>query len=146
MTDKELMQTNCLYKPGELHIYDIVKGDKAIYSNHLGEGIDKILSKGYELMPFSKALELMKIAENEKVVSNWEEITEDRFDEMLNVLPPENWIRQGKYQEFRMCEYYTSDITSHYFKFGDRYFAALRRNTEKFDQHFKEIEKIVSEN
>jgi hypothetical protein len=43
------------------------------------------------------------------------EITEETFDEMLCVLPPENWnALPGGGQFFQLMEYYSENVTSYY--------------------------------
>jgi len=52
--------------------------------------------------------------ENTKFLTEATEISETDYDDMLGVLPPENWTRTGEFEHFRMCEYMTSDITAQY--------------------------------
>lgn len=42
------------------------------------------------------------------------EITEERFHEMLNVLPPLKWCRQGCVEMFCMSEFFTDTYTDQY--------------------------------
>ncbi|MCQ8105832.1 hypothetical protein NP603_16340 [Methylomonas sp. SURF-1] len=50
-----------------------------------------------------------------------EAVTIDRYDEMLNVLPPENWKRLGGFpgEYFQLCEYYAGNVTSYFVKLDD---------------------------
>lgn len=50
-----------------------------------------------------------------------ESVTFDHYDEMLNVLPPENWKRLGCFpgEYFQLCEYYAGNVTSYFVKLDD---------------------------
>lgn len=51
-----------------------------------------------------------------------EEITEERFNDMLNVLPPVDWTITGNGESFKMSERYTGSITSIFVKLNQRCF------------------------
>jgi len=53
------------------------------------------------------------------------EITEERFSEMLNVLPPDDWARGGTTESFKMCEKMMGVYTSIFCRIGDRYFEMM---------------------
>lgn len=44
-------------------------------------------------------------------------VSEERWDEMLNVLPPERWVRGEGSQSFRMSEELAGNISSYWVKF-----------------------------
>lgn len=50
------------------------------------------------------------------------EITEERYYDMLNVLPPKGWTHKDGVERFSMIEHEISDITSQFAKRNDRYF------------------------
>jgi hypothetical protein len=50
------------------------------------------------------------------------EITAERFDEMLNVLPPMKWRGGRGAQSFMMCEFTYADITDIFCEIRGRYF------------------------
>jgi len=54
-------------------------------------------------------------------VTTPEAVTIDRYDEMLNVSPPENWKRLGGFpgEYFQLCEYYAGNVTSYFVKLDD---------------------------
>ena len=73
-----------------------------------------------ELMSFGKALELSQQADRKKYKAGVvEEITEERFDEMLNVLPPDNWINYSTNESFRICEDLTGELSNFYIRVFD---------------------------
>ena len=73
-----------------------------------------------ELMSFGKALELSQQADRKKYKAGIvKEITEDRFDEMLNVLPPDNWINYSTNESFRISEDLTGELSNFYIRVFD---------------------------
>tara|TARA_R100000781_G_scaffold90541_1_gene55985 strand:+ start:549 stop:1043 length:495 start_codon:yes stop_codon:yes gene_type:complete len=73
-----------------------------------------------ELISFSKALELSQQADRKKYKAGIvKEITEERFDEMLNVLPPDNWINYSTNESFRICEDLTGELSNFYIRVFD---------------------------
>ncbi len=58
----------------------------------------------------------------QEYITNPSPITFDRFHEMLEVLPPQNWHNNGKIEYFQMCEYYTGNITSYFACYEKQYF------------------------
>lgn len=50
------------------------------------------------------------------------EITEARFHDMLNVLPPVNWSKTGNGESFKMSERFTGSITAIFIALNGRYF------------------------
>jgi len=91
------------------------------------------------------AMERIAAVQNEAFITPWSEIDEERYDDMLNVLPPENWQSVDGVQIFRMCEYYTSNITSHFAKIGSRYFAGrFRTSGPTYAEHAATIHDLVA--
>ena len=52
------------------------------------------------------------------------EITAERFNDMLEVLPPLGWVfsESGREQSFKLMEMYCGNVTDIFAKSGDRYF------------------------
>ena len=97
------------------------------------------------VLPLGEVMTRIETAQNSAYFIPWHEITEERHDEMLNVLPPEKWERVGDVRIFRMSEYYTSDITSHYAQVGDRYFAGrFRTSGPSYEEHAAAIHKLTA--
>lgn len=51
-------------------------------------------------------------------------IDSDRFNEMLNVLPPMRWMTRGDLECFLMCEFTAGPYTSQFARLFDEYFEA----------------------
>lgn len=58
----------------------------------------------------------------ETLARPFKEITAERFDEMLNVLPPMAWQRHGSWERFLMCEFEHGTFTTQFLRVGDRHF------------------------
>ena len=54
-----------------------------------------------------------------------EEVTAERFYEMLNVLPPRCWITLKGVEMFCMSEMLTGTYTDQYAKAGDKYYTKI---------------------
>lgn len=74
-----------------------------------------------EVMPFTQALELTTAADRARYCTGPQRITQERYEEMLNVLPPENWQRGVGYSCFRLSERLSGAIASFFVRIGDRY-------------------------
>ena len=66
-----------------------------------------------------------------------ERITRERFHEMLEVLPPEDWQRRGSIETFKLCERTCGNITAIFCRIGDSYW-------ELQDDYTLSQEKVVS--
>lgn len=49
-------------------------------------------------------------------------ITHERFDEMLNVLPPRRWYNHGATESFHVSERIAGNVVSHFCRIGADYF------------------------
>tara|TARA_R100000781_G_scaffold7024_1_gene6903 strand:- start:577 stop:1071 length:495 start_codon:yes stop_codon:yes gene_type:complete len=73
-----------------------------------------------ELMSFSKALELSQEADRKRYEAGvCKEITEDRFHEMLNILPPSSWVCYSTNESFRISEDLTGELSTFYIRVFD---------------------------
>jgi len=86
----------------------------------------------------------LEAAQDFEYIRPWKEIDDERWDEMLNVLPPEKWQTVRGVNIFRMSEYYTSNITTHFAKLGGRYFERQCRTTEKYETLAAEVAALVA--
>jgi len=126
-----------IYKKGSEYIENLI-------SNNLSASdINSYLSqdKNLTIIPFDIACKRIEKINTKEYIKPWIEIDKDNWWEMLEVLPPENWINRVGFEAFRIMEYDTSNITGHYFRIGKRYFTAHRRNTQDYISMLKEIEK-----
>ena len=121
----------CIYQPGKEYLETASKSNPP--RNLDGETFDEMLTRlnsnlkegetPYEIMDIDQASEQIGAINHAKYCGPWQEITEEKWWDALEVLPPEKWQTVAGVEIFRMMEYTTGDITSHYARIGDRYFS-----------------------
>lgn len=104
---------------------------------HLAEIVTKV--EAAELLAEKEGSEVMDIDEYaEKADSFWctepKEITAEDYDEMLNVLPPEDWRNGGFGSSFKMMEYWSGNVTGIYCKIGEKYWSFRGVATMKHEE------------
>lgn len=62
------------------------------------------------------------------------EITEERFWEMLEVLPPSKWTHHDGIEMFHVCERITHNLVSWFAHLGDRFFECTARDNINRDE------------
>lgn len=115
--------TECWYVPGETHIVDLIHPDDGL-SLHYSDDEAAILARyaGARRVTCEeafKAADAVAIVRYRKDVS---EITEARFMDALNVLPPVGWTTRCGVESFRISERIWGNLTDIYARLGDRYF------------------------
>jgi len=82
----------------------------------------------------------------ENLQGPWKEISEERWDDMLNVLPPMRWTHFGnKDSFFFISEAYTAHLNSCFVKYKGKYYEALRSRHLPTEQIVKQIEDHVKD-
>lgn len=113
--------THCYYRPETMSCIDLATedGECSIYK----ESRDDLI-KRYPTAVFSSwsEFEALQKAFDKNRFSTVTEVDEDRFMQMIEVLPPDNWIRQGRVEMFQMCELTIGNWTSTFLKWDNRYF------------------------
>lgn len=123
------------YKEGSTHIEAILTNGK---SQYMGTTKEEYLKDGCKIYNnWDEVLKLIEDTENRTLLTEWKQISEERYNDMLNCLPPKNRVSGA----FMMCEYYTSNITSFYLIVDNKYFTAQRRDTVKYTECASEIRK-----
>ena len=91
---------------------------------HVGSGEDYLKENpDLELMPFCRALELQGKAEAERYQAGTaKEISEEFYQEMLNCLPPDNWVNYSHHESFRLSEDLTGSLSGFYIRVFDGIF------------------------
>ena len=90
-------------------------------------------------MDFIKAYKLMDEENERRHIKAWVEINEEKYFELLEVLPPQKWDRKIGF--FQMSEYMTDNITLHVAQIKDRFFCANRRDNVDYSILKEEIKK-----
>lgn len=95
----------------------------------------------YEIMTFDEYLKRQR----EKMISGpVTEITEERFYEMLDVLPPMKWCTIDGVEMFCMLEMYTGTYTNQYAKIGDKYYTAMVDVTDRTTWIHERLKKSIA--
>lgn len=126
------------YVPGESSIIDAaINRDGTLVGHYSGETLDEIRLRypGAEIGEW----DVVYAAAEESCKTEPVEITEARFLEMLNVLPPVRWVREGGAESFKMSERYYGSITGIYARIGKRYFNFSDVITLPHDEIIKRI-------
>ena len=121
-TQKRGGMDKCFYVPGEMHIIEFMKpeGIGAIS----GESLDQIKARypGAVLMGSEEAIKQVDAAMTAAYCTGAHEITAERFNEMLTVLPPAKWIQDAAAESFMLEERLVGIIATHFIRIDDRYF------------------------
>lgn len=107
----------CFYVPGSTTIVDVViDGKTAIYKEDLSQ-VRSLYPEAVE-MDLNEAFDQIEKAQALAYITEPIEITEDRYIEMLEVLPPMKWEQDT----FMLCEFTAGCYTSIFCKIGGRFF------------------------
>jgi Protein of unknown function (DUF1419) len=126
---ENIMTKQCYYVPGSTSIVDTLNEEGLTF--HFRNTLEEVLQRypRAELWEAEKAFEEIHRLTYEKYISAPAEITEDRFDEMLNVLPPMKWRQEHGSESFMISEALTMDIRSIFCRIGDRCFEMADRQS-----------------
>lgn len=115
--------SNAIYNhtTGRLHTALNAKG-VCMFTGKTVEEMQQGSDDALELMPFVEALELAEAASRARYCRGPERISKERYEEMLNVLPPENWQRGVGFSCFRLSERLSGAIASFFVRIGDSYY------------------------
>ena len=93
-------------------------------------------SPEFVMVAYADGRAMCLAAEDAQFLEPWKECTEERYQDMLEVLPPQKWERVNGVSIFRMSEYYTSDITRHFAHVGGKYFEGrFRTSGPSYTEH-----------
>lgn len=115
--------TECWYVPGETHIVDLIHPDDGL-TLHYHEDALAVRDRypAAERMSCDDAWKLIDAAALAQYRKDVSEVTEERFMDALNVLPPVGWTTHNGVESFRISERLWGNITDIYARLGDRYF------------------------
>ena len=97
----------CFYVPGSLSIVDTTyMRDGQTYGTYSHETLDQIKARypGAILTDYETASPMIDATEKANFKHPPVEITEERFFEMLEVLPPQDWQRTKEGESFKLME------------------------------------------
>lgn len=100
---------------------------------------DEFIQEGCLVFNKNEAFDLIYTNENTQYIKEWEEITESKWWEALEMLPPLRHLSLEGHTFFFCCEAYTGNIHSCYCSTRGKYFKAMRRLTTSYEEMIKEI-------
>lgn len=118
--------------------------DEAVLINgeYVGKYSNKTLAQFQEQNPEYIVKDWVEFCSerDEKMKTEPVEITEEKFWDALEVLPPEDWARFGRTESFKMCEYFCGMITAVYARIGDKYYTFHDVATIQHDEIIAKIQ------
>lgn len=119
----------CFYIPGTRTIIDTI-GSSGL-SSICQESLEQIQQRypGAEVWDFDAAVEQIQALTYQHYITAPKEIDFDRWDEMLNILPPMKWSGGNGSESFMLCEATALDLHSIFCRVGDRYFEMTDRRS-----------------
>lgn len=140
-----MVKETVVYKQGSLCVCAFLDRGFTSYSNT--PAIQCVLKNpGSKVMYYEDAAKQIEAIAKEKFNTPWKKITAERFEEMLNCLPPQAWVINDTWQAFRLSEYTYSYYTMHFVKLGGNYFEATKPNTCKYVDLINEINSQFNNN
>ena len=142
-TKKARKETHCFYVPGDCNLIDTATADnRGMYS---GETLEEILERypGAQLMDIDEACAMAEKAKHDKYVHCPMEITAERFEEMLNAMPPVGWKHGPGGQSFKMSERMTGMLTAIFCEIGGRYFELCDDIRNSHEWILRECQKVI---
>lgn len=100
--------------------------------------IDDFLTEGFSALTWAE-YEVIREKWLDSLCGDWEEVTEDRYEYALNVLPPRKWYDGG----FFVGEMYDADVGNFYQQVGDRYFTSRQRLSYRRDDILEELQQFI---
>lgn len=116
---------------GKVEILDEVVDGRCFYANSPFETEKaRLAEKGYQLELVSQ--EEAQRRQDESYITEPVEVSAERFDEMLNVLPPRFWVRGGYWESFQLMERTCGNVT----------LTLVRRRQDAKDRYFEFEERM----
>ena len=101
-------------------------------------------SPEFVMLPNEEAIPALEQAAAATYTKPWRWITEERYMEMLEVLPPKNWRTVGGVELFQLSEHTSGLYTAHFAAFqGYHYEGCFNVKTTTYEQHAAEIVKLA---
>jgi hypothetical protein len=117
--DFKTMSTFVFYSPAQACVIDTAKGSPP-RAHHSGQTLEEMRERypDAQYIDIDQAADMIDDAHRRPV----SETTAEHFEEMLNVLPPRQWVRGNAAESFKISERTSGSITAIYARIGERYF------------------------
>lgn len=113
------LSEKCFFQPSTNTVIDLVRanglsmyGERTLAQLQEEEGSDVMV------MDMEAAIQQINASHTKPPF----EISEDRFDDMLGILPPQKWVRYKTEESFHVSERITGNIVMIFVRIGGRYF------------------------
>lgn len=126
------LNVRLVFVQGQFTCIDLVRLDTG-RSQINNETLDEVRAR-YPSAQFAE-LDAWSEAKENSLCTEPTEITEDRFMEMLEVLPPQRWQRGKGCESFELCEHTSGRITAIFARFGEKYFEWQDRAGQSLAAH-----------
>jgi hypothetical protein len=93
----------------------------------------------FQLLSWDEASPQITEAEDKEFPTPWVEISHEKWDTMLNILPPCRWRTVRGVEMFFVSEAYVSNFHEHYARLGDRYFNRRCRTSVPYEDLADEV-------
>lgn len=113
------------YIPGALHLIDCARNVDGVWRSYCyGRTLEEVQAAdpGAQLLDFAVASPMLDAAERAAFVRPPTRITAERFEEVLNVLPPVRWVRAGHEESFLMSEREAGSLTGIFCRIGEAFY------------------------
>lgn len=101
---------------------------------------DEYRAAGYDVLTAAEFDDLMDRWER-SMCGDWKEITEEEYDDALNILPPVKWCGGG----FFSCEAFSGTLHSFYQRMDGRYYTSLQSICEKRENILASLMKFLGD-
>ena len=109
-------EKNILYTPGARWGIDIIENGFGRYS---GKPIAALMAENPGAILVDRETQEESIRSAAR--TDPKRITRDRFDDMLEIMPPDHWNRRGGSESFNLIEHTVLDVAATFVRIGDEY-------------------------
>lgn len=113
------MNEECYYSPASLTVIDLIMPNGLTQYGRQTEEQIRVRYPDALRLGFDDAI----LAKENALIDAPVEISEERFVEALEVLPPNQWRTIGDEESFKMCEHLSGAVTRIYARLGKRFFS-----------------------
>lgn len=92
-------------------------------SPYTGQAKEDFIKQGYSVMTNDELYDFKTQWEDKTLIGKWKEVSEEEYNDQLNILPPLDWRNGG----FFMSEIYIGDVSSFYQRWNDKYYTSFQR-------------------
>ena len=88
----------------------------------------------FEILTMEQANELSHHHARERLCKGPQSVTAEKFEEMLNILPPVNWAGGGGSESFMVSELITHNLATYYVRLGSAHFSLVEETGKTHQQ------------